>query len=94
MDINNSHPMTGLANQAMGLPWGFFKGSKLGREPPRWSYSETELEYRPNLVLILECEQDYLFAFLHEVDPELEPTFANEHVEFSRELGERFRNVS
>jgi hypothetical protein len=84
MDVSDSHPMTGLANQAMGLPWGFFERSKLGREPPRWSYSEPELEYRPNLVLILEYEPDYLFAFLYEVEPEMESTFVPEHAEFSR----------
>jgi hypothetical protein len=64
-DTNNSHPMTGLANQAMGLPWGFFEGSKLGRKLPSWKYSEPKLEYRPNLVLVLEYEPDYLFAFSH-----------------------------
>jgi hypothetical protein len=93
-DINGSHPVTGLANQVMGLPWGVFEGSKLEREPPRWSYSEPELEYRPNLVLILEYETDYLYAFLHEVEPEMKPTIVVEYTEFSRKLGERFCKVS
>jgi hypothetical protein len=93
-DINGSYADNGLANTAMDSPWGFFEGSKLGRALNRWcDCCKPEEEYRPNMVLVLEYEKDYLFAFLHEIDPDIGVP-VHDHVEFSRELGERDSKVS
>jgi hypothetical protein len=92
-DINGSFPQIWSASSAMAFPWGFFEGSKLGREFISGSYSEPGKEYRPNMVLVLEYEQDYLFALVHEIDGDMGVP-VDDHVEFSRGLGERYSNVS
>jgi hypothetical protein len=65
--------------------WGFFNGTNL-YENDKGFYEDGKL------ILVLELEQDYLFAAVNGVCPEI--TFAAQDPKLSKELGERFRHVS
>lgn len=79
---------TPYSQEAACYSYGFLGCKNLGREP------EECVEGGPlNLVLVLECEKEYLYAWLKEVDFELEVHWTV-YKDFCRDCGERFSEVS
>lgn len=78
----------GRASQAVGLAYGFLEGRNLGRD-----LEQCNDEGPLNLILVLEYERNYLYAWLLEVVFEF-GFCAAEQDRFCKECGETFREVS
>ncbi|KAF1842212.1 uncharacterized protein K460DRAFT_435543 [Cucurbitaria berberidis CBS 394.84] len=76
----------GSFQQAACHGYGFLQGEHLGRAPEEHNNDDGP----PNLILFLEYEKDYLFAWLLEVAFEY-GTFPVAHQKICKECGDRFR---